>query len=609
MNVCYLISLIIFIIVCILNKKTDEKLNLFTWIVISLIVVFCLNMFLTFVLHYMHVKSSFIVLTSVYLILSICIYYFGICNRKISGKKNIQKYNFSIVTVIYALVLIAICTIICFIRFKNFNEINYNTIDPAVHHKIAFKYSNVMDLLDSKNSKDELFENFAGSMTGSYINGGIFINIFKFFPSYISFIIYNLYTYVISALLFFATGLELCKNKHKLMVFMLACLYIFGYPLCEYLFGFYYLGIGVLIINAIILFIHFIGNKTINFDNKYAIIILFLLNYSLYFSYYLFVPFVYLSEGIFLIFKYINKEVKLKKIVIFGIISLILPFIIGTCYFILPGIINKSSSDFSSITAEGAIYRNLISNFYIFIPLIIYYFIKQIRMKKIDFETVFFVTVGLGIVVVFILGIKGRISSYYYYKFYFVLWLIVFISVIKILSFDRNSALLIKTWIVIFFITLSICIFNLEDKIINKNSLFLGEKTTSYLVDIYNYNYYYMSNNFTILNKNQINLVENSKKYFKKCQIKNNEFPIVAGYNQNFWFYSITGFVPTYMHENNPGTLYNEKFDYELWKKDDSSKCLIVFNKYNYDNFVDINKDEYKILYKNNSGVILKKIK
>lgn len=107
--------------------------------------------------------------------------------------------------------------------------------------------------------------------------------------------------------------------------------------------GFFYLGLGIAIINAIILII----NKTKDVLNtKTIVMILFLLNLGLFFTYYLFIPFVYLAEFIYFIMvnKQKNKKILTKRLIVFIAITLMLPCILGFEFNVLQGMIHQKTS-------------------------------------------------------------------------------------------------------------------------------------------------------------------------------------------------------------------------------------------------------------------------
>ena len=94
--------------------------------------------------------------------------------------------------------------------------------------------------------------------------------------------------------------------------------------------------------------------------------------------------------------------------------------------------------------------------------------------------------------------------------------------------------------------------------------------------------------------------------------IKNKEIPVIGNYLQKLWFYSISDIVPIYEHEvGKLNGFYEDNFDFQSWNNDDESKCLVIFdsaNNLDSENYIDINYDNYEILYKNGSGYIIKKL-
>ena len=73
--------------------------------------------------------------------------------------------------------------------------------------------------------------------------------------------------------------------------------------------------------------------------------ILFLLNLGLFFTYYLFIPFVYLAEFIYFIMvnKKKNKKLLTKRLIVFIAITLILPCILGFEFNVLQGMIHQKT--------------------------------------------------------------------------------------------------------------------------------------------------------------------------------------------------------------------------------------------------------------------------
>ena len=226
MGIFYLMSTLILIVCFLFLYKNEKKLNLLVWIILSIAIFLCYNNLIVYVLHNIKIKSSLLNLSIINLIISCLLYYF------IHKKKRYQKYYFKYSELICCSIIILIVGVIGYIRFSNFSQISFETTDPALHYKIALKYSQTNDLLDKVNSVDELYTNFDNHMPGSYINCGILIRIFKFIPSYYIFIFNEIFMYLIYGLVFFATGLIIIKKeKNIILLTMTSLFYILGYPL------------------------------------------------------------------------------------------------------------------------------------------------------------------------------------------------------------------------------------------------------------------------------------------------------------------------------------------------------------------------------------------
>ena len=613
MNIFYLLTLLILLTILFLFPKSSKVLNGLTWIVFTISVYLCFNLLSVFILYFIKIPSSLFVLGIINLVISSLIFYFKICDKDLKGKKVIQKYSFNILEVVCFLLIIGIVSGIGYCRFNNLLTINYETTDPSLHHKIALKYAEVESLLDKTNSVDEMYGDFNRAMTGSYINGGIFIRVLNFMNSYNAFIIYDVFMYLISALLFYVTGLELRKKKgNVLIIFILSLFYMLGYPLNNLLFGFSYLGIGVYIINLIFITVYMLKNKDFIKIRKYLILLMFLFNYGLFFSYYLFIPFVYLGLGLYLIYHFLKKKINFKDTLRYGIITLIIPFVFGFSYFILAGYLSTNEvKEASAIAAEGYIYRDLLSNFILIMPLFLYSFITQIKRKEKSFNIFIVSTLFLFIGLIFYLGMKGSASSYYYYKLYYPLWLIIYLNIFEILNFDSKDSKTVLISNLLFIIgILGIAGIKLEDKVRDNNILFSPTLITRGITDIYVWNGNRILEERPVFSVDEFEVVNASQKYHDDCVNDNSEFPMVSNYLQKLWYYSIYDVVPLYKHSKGwLSQFYEEGFDYSNWKHDDNSKCLIVLNSSNPKednvNYVNMNSNRYDILFKNKEGFII----
>lgn len=610
MNIVYIISIIILYLTIILIKKDNNKHNFIFTNIFLIGILYCFNILLISLLSFIRIGSNFLILSILNIVFSLIIFF--IYYKKNSKKIQLQRYIFNWKEITFAVFIVVICFIIGYIRFGGFNSISYETTDPAVHYRSASSFSDNFRLLTSEISQDEMYGSFDGAIPGFSLNCGIFIKTFSFISSYKAYMIFDVIVLCLLALIFYATCLKIKKVKNNEFIsFIITCLYFTAYCLNNLIFGFGYLGIGVLSINLIMLTWILYENK--NISKKIFIPLLFLFNFTLFFSYYLFVPTVYLAQGLYIIYKWIKKEYSFLELIKIGMFTLILPFILGFVYFVYPSFLGSSTtvSATSAIAMEGYIYRDLWSNFILIVPLVIFSIILELKSKKISFIFFFYVIEFIYILLTFILGLKGYVSSYYYYKAYYIFWLFNYIYIIKLINLNnKNANIAFKLYIFYIVFIILISLSNIEYRIYQKNILFNNAIVSQSYGNIYLFNKNKICQAPIILSAEELKIVDKVVENKEKC-INNKEIPVIGDVLKKLWFYSITEIVPFEDHKTNElGRFYDEKFDYLEWEKNKDSKCLVIFNSSNNpdsENYIEINYDNYEILYKNNSGYIIKK--
>ena len=84
-------------------------------------------------------------------------------------------------------------------------------------------------------------------------------------------------------------------------------------------------------------------------------------------------PGIYLALGIYYIYLWIKKKIDFKTMFIYGFITLIIPFTIGFCYFILHQFLDADKNNiFTSVNLWGYIYDNK-TPFICFVVMLIYF--------------------------------------------------------------------------------------------------------------------------------------------------------------------------------------------------------------------------------------------
>ena len=338
-------------------------------------------------------------------------------------------------------------------------------------------------------------------------------------------------------------------DKTKLLALAVTILCILGYPLNSLLFGFEYMSLSLAVILAIIEIIYLIGKNSIN--RRWYIGILFLLNFGLFCSYYMFVPFVYPAEWIYLCIVSYQKDKKIftKNNIFTLTVTLLLPFFLGYIYHLAPSIYqvlikdNALNGDVLATSKKiidggfnvgGYIYTNLYSNFILLLPLALYVVIKKFKENK--FMSMMFIFNVVFIIVLLIGRAFDRVSYYYLSKNYFTLWIIMFI-----LNFRAFMYIYKKHKIVPFALT-SVYIVILIAYIIFVPTELKNEDLNSHeniftVMDIYGVNKYILLEETPDLTNAEIEFVKSALDIIPE----NAEYIIASNPKAIAWSYPLTG--------------------------------------------------------------------
>ena len=440
MGAIYLISIIIFLIGIILVKKTEKAINIISFLGVSIVMLFCYNTFVCYILTFFKIPITLLILTLINLIFTFLLIF------KILKDKKIQSYAFKKIDILYVLLMLLIVLIVSYINFNFPFNVKYETGDPSVHYLTSVMFAE-SDALLAATEGDRIYGSFNTRKTVSYVNSGLLMK--SLCPNlgaiecYNIFVVFGMITWFLTGLTMYSALTNIAKKmEHRLWAFMIAIICMLGYPLNSFLFGFEYLSMGLLIICAIIDLVYYHQNKILN--NKFFIVLMFLLNFGLFSAYYMFVPFMYPALWIyFCIENYSrNKKIITKELIIVLITTLLIPFVLGYIYHLAPeiysvfingGRIEKplELSEYlvsSGLAVDGYIYINLYSNMLLLLPLPIYLFIKDAKDNKLKNNTFIALAVVLcmAFIGVLLIGNKfEKVSLYYLSKNYFALWILL----------------------------------------------------------------------------------------------------------------------------------------------------------------------------------------
>lgn len=512
-----------------LVRLRDKASGAFTRITMSVMIFFFYQIFTAGVIDFLHIPVDIISLGIINLISAAALLVYIIRGKKI------QKLSLRAADIIFLFLLILAAAVFARVHYSGFIP-NYAVADPAAHmsgakdvmrgrHVYGMYYSALLNAL--------LFET-ALPFTG-------YLNLVKVF------VFSDLVHLFMSGAVFYAVTADLPKKtSHRVIQIIISLLYLASYPLNNTLYGFIYLGMGVTVCLVIYKLTEMLISREIDFYINIALIGL--ANFAIFESYQLFMPVIFLSEGIVILAFYIREKMVIsKRSLISAAIMYIIPILMGL-YYAFFGMFSRGgagsetvSNAAYAISKEGGIYRELLANFLMLSIFVIYGLIISFKEKKAaaDFTAVLIICSLIFMTGLFIMGIRGYVSSYYFYKMYFLIWAPMSVMSVRAAEdlWDRLRPLILS-WGIIWCIILGIGTFGLEQRLMETNENFVTDNAAEMLSDIYASNY-----KLTMAGPQLDHFLDS---YEKAAEIAGGgkSITIISRHEDAYWFKAVTDIDP-----------------------------------------------------------------
>lgn len=595
MNIIYILTSLALIISYLLLNKSEKKENLIHSVIISVILFLTYNIFITQVMFFVHLESTLLNLAIVNIAFS------AVFITKEIKTKTIQKYYINKLDIIAVIIILGLAITIVIMNYGTNIAVKHAVTDAATHYFASDDFYRYSTLFSRESSDTIKWLNTPYLMTGAYVNTGIFLKLFKGIIDETFLVklyfIFDMFIWMLSGLLMYTALSTNFKNKkHQRLALVLTIFYMLAYQLNSLFAGFSYLGVGLDIIIGIIIIM-----KS-EIKTNYKISSLFLLNLGIMFSYYYFAPVLFLAQLWYILATNKKQNIKIfsKQNIFEILIALVIPGLIGVIYFIgypLMQANNKAFDYVGAIATDGFIYEDLIMNIFPYLLLSEVYIIYIAFKKKNTFiDKLLYLTVIFTLLIYMLMKLEF-VSSYYYYKIYYMLFLVLTVSSYEILKIfvdkGKNVTIIVSGVLIIY----SFGIFSAM--ILDKNW---------FVFDIYLTNGEEIKDDYALIKdkefylfeyyNNNINTMQNDDTLF--CKTKGNT-------GRDRWVYSIT------KNGNNlTNALTNDKITTVEKFMENSKYHYFVLLKNDYGGEYDKVQDEVKrynlkILIQNSAGMILEK--
>lgn len=436
----YLLTAAILIIIFLIFPKEDKKQNFLVWLPIAVISYEVLCCFTTGIMTILHIDANIYTVSVCNILLSVLL--FG----NIVKNKSIQKYYIKIEDIIFIAVYLMIILFIWLKRYTPDLLLRFETSDPGTHLKMAMNFINTKKV-------EEMY-------TGQVTNGLFIQSLLKFNNGayvYKSLLLKYGINFLLSGWMFYAAMIKYAdKITEKVLIYLVTILYTLGYPYNDMIFGFVYLQITITIIIYLLSITNFFieGN---NNNRKIYKILLLLGCLGVGVGYTLFAPIAFFAVLICIMLCAAKEKWLLQdgkkffsiKFIKTGLQIFLIPTLLVLWFLVISPAINEKLTNYgSALNNEGYIYRNLYSDFCLYVIVAFYGVIMSLKEKKNYFLFVFFI-LGIGYYIIFFYRmITQKVSTYYFYKINYLLWfLILACFIVGLITIYRKEKWLIRCYI------------------------------------------------------------------------------------------------------------------------------------------------------------------
>ena len=633
----YIATVIILFISFLLVKKSDSKLNFVSMCILSAITYLAYNIAICMIFGSFNISTNLIFLSIINLVVAAL---FIVIMAK---KREIQSFEFRIKDFVAMFICLLIVAYICKDQYRTFDlTVANGSVDASMHYCAATNFADNMKILAKIDNQTGY--NFKTMQTGAYINTGIFMNIIRNLrPAYKEYVTFKIFETGILFLNCAAFYMLISKKLEKKLDFFVGMvfvvLYIFAYPYTSLLYGFSYLSVAIAFVTGLFYVASLYAAeqpqeikdtnkkagsfhvvKESNDSNNSTLQFVWLLSFVLLlcigiiFSYCLFVPAIYSFICLYIWLQDLkNKEVK-KYLKIFSRNTLIVTglllivTVLSVLYLVIPTFTDSDQNKLTdAIGFDGGIYKALFIDFVFYVPFVILFVINSFKKKNVSYQTVAFLIMFIQTIVTFVGVLHGIVSPYYFYKIYYIMWILVVDMAVEVFADFRDNkevriilASALCVWCGILYVAISGKEYKIQEK---SPTLFDVAKTPS-LAGIY-----YDTNVVATANINVSCLVNPQRLALAEEMGKQDDINLdnmlVGGMNAccKSWMYVVARMKSGGASINE---LQNAVVETKIddFMKDDTKKYFVIYTDTEYSD-----TEEYKVIFQNEAGAILKKIK
>ncbi len=406
-TVFYLAAFIACVITIYRFRKSCKPMNGFTWLILSFLSAICMGSIVAGVISIVRIPVNLYSMAVIYAFIALVVSFFI---RRDGMKQEYvwEKFDFLMI----GLATVAVAAISIKIYTPQLWYCYYNS-DAGLHLKEA------TEIVRSQTVTKMYFLHLQNAMIIEMIQP--FVRIADWYKGYI---IGDCFFLWIETLFFAALIRRYAKTKaSKAFAAVITAFYFMGYPFLSFYYSFGYWAVGSMMVGYLVMAVRL--HEEAQVERRITVFMLMLGCFGVMTGYMMFAPVAFVAVFAYLVLV-AKREGKVfsRRNVLLALKVFLLPTVMGIYYCLYGFFISSGTSIGGALSNQGGIYTELYMDFFwTAFPVL---FILAITLKKRKFTPdVAFFGIFLGFTgVMLLLTLTHRVSTYYYYKTYYPLWML-----------------------------------------------------------------------------------------------------------------------------------------------------------------------------------------
>ncbi len=458
---------------CIINlyrfRKSCKPMNGFTWAVLSFLAAICMGSIAAGIISIVRIPVNLYSMAVVYMVFAI-LFAFFIRRDGMKQEYIWEKFDFIMLGLITAAV-----AVICLKIYTPQLWYCYYNSDAGLHLKEA------TEIVRSQTVTKMYFLHLQNAMIIELIQP--FVRIADWYKGYI---LGDCFFLWIETLFFAALIRQFAKTRaSKVLAVVIMVFYFMGYPFLSFYYSFGYWAVGSMMVGFLVMSMRLYEEAQV--ERKITVIMLMLGCFGVMTSYMLFAPVTFITVLVYLMIV-AKREGKVfsRRNVFLALKVFLLPTVLGLYYCLYGFFISSGTSIAGALSNQGGIYTELYMDFFWTLFPVLFVLVTTVKKRKVTPDVVFFLAFFGFTGVMLLLTLTHHVSTYYYYKTYYPLWIFCWALTARAVSVMLQEAKeTLTAYCALVIIFAALCYGKIEYKIVTSTENITGAMHSTAFFTLY----------------------------------------------------------------------------------------------------------------------------